>query len=166
MEFQGVMPAITTPFDPYLGIDHPFLARHLSWLAEHGCTGIVPLGSLGEGNTLELDEKIAIVESCQPPSRVVPEEVIVATGLIARRSTHWSEPDASRTFWIRLTETVGPSAAVASLDVRAKTEAVARASAARPPRTGRSTPRPRSCASWPPEPDHHHQGRNHHHARR
>ena len=64
MEFRGVMTAITTPFNDDLTVDHDFLARHASWLVEHGCTGIVPLGSLGEGNTLQFDEKLAIVETC------------------------------------------------------------------------------------------------------
>jgi 4-hydroxy-tetrahydrodipicolinate synthase len=64
MEFKGVMPAITTPFNDDLTVDHAFLARHVSWLADHGCTGIVPLGSLGEGNTLDFEEKLAIVRTC------------------------------------------------------------------------------------------------------
>ena len=64
MEFKGVMPAITTSFNDDLTIDHEFIARHVNWLVEHGCTGIVPLGSLGEGNTLSMDEKIDIVRTC------------------------------------------------------------------------------------------------------
>ena len=64
MDFKGVMPAITTPFNDDLTIDHDFIARHVSWLVDHGCTGIVPLGSLGEGNTLRMDEKIEIVRTC------------------------------------------------------------------------------------------------------
>ena len=64
MEFRGVMTAITTPFNDDLTVDHDFLAKHANWLVDHGCTGIVPLGSLGEGNTLQFDEKLAIVETC------------------------------------------------------------------------------------------------------
>jgi 4-hydroxy-tetrahydrodipicolinate synthase len=64
MDFKGVMPAITTPFKDDMSVDYPFVARHVSWLVDHGCTGIVPLGSLGEGNTLELEEKVAIVQAC------------------------------------------------------------------------------------------------------
>jgi 4-hydroxy-tetrahydrodipicolinate synthase len=64
MNWQGVIPAITTPFREDLRVDHDFLARHASWLASEGCTGIVALGSLGEGATLELDEKIAILKTC------------------------------------------------------------------------------------------------------
>lgn len=64
MEFKGVMPAITTPFNEDQSIDYEFVARHVSWLAEHGITGIVPLGSLGEGNTLTFDEKVEVVKTC------------------------------------------------------------------------------------------------------
>jgi 4-hydroxy-tetrahydrodipicolinate synthase len=64
MEFKGVMPAITTPFNDDLSVDHAFITRHVTWLVDHGCTGIVPLGSLGEGNTLEFEEKVEIVRTC------------------------------------------------------------------------------------------------------
>ena len=57
MNWSGVMPAITTCFDERLEIDHEFTARHVAWLVDSGCTGIVTNGSLGEGGTLSLDEK-------------------------------------------------------------------------------------------------------------
>jgi dihydrodipicolinate synthase/N-acetylneuraminate lyase len=63
MQWKGVMPAITSPFDAALNVDHGFLARHARWLQTNGCTGIVCLGSLGEAATLELPEKIAIVRT-------------------------------------------------------------------------------------------------------
>lgn len=59
--WRGVVPAITTPFAEDGTVDHGFLAHHACWLVDAGCTGIVPLGSLGEGATLAFDEKIAIV---------------------------------------------------------------------------------------------------------
>jgi dihydrodipicolinate synthase/N-acetylneuraminate lyase len=64
MNWQGVFPAITTPFDERLDVDHRFLARHAAWMVDAGCTGIVALGSLGEGATLHDDEKIAILKTC------------------------------------------------------------------------------------------------------
>ena len=60
MNWTGVMPAITTCFDENLQIDHAFTALHVSWLVDNGCTGIVTNGSLGEGGTLSIDEKIAL----------------------------------------------------------------------------------------------------------
>lgn len=63
INWQGVMPAITTPFDRNLEVDHAFLARHATWLIDHGCTGIVALGSLGEGATLSSEEKLQILDT-------------------------------------------------------------------------------------------------------
>ena len=51
MNWKGVIPAITTPFNADLRVDHGFLAEHARWLVDSGCTGHVPLGSLGEGAT-------------------------------------------------------------------------------------------------------------------
>ena len=63
-QWTGVFPAITTPFSRDMTVDHEFLARHASWLVDHGCTGIVALGSLGESATLEFEEKVEILETC------------------------------------------------------------------------------------------------------
>lgn len=64
IDWKGVMPAITTCFDENLEIDHDFTAKHVQWLVENGSTGIVCNGSLGEGATLSLDEKIALWKTC------------------------------------------------------------------------------------------------------
>ena len=64
MNWTGVLPAITTPFREDLSVDHDFLAKHARWMVDSGCTGIVPLGSLGEGATLEFDEKVAVLQTC------------------------------------------------------------------------------------------------------
>jgi 1-pyrroline-4-hydroxy-2-carboxylate deaminase len=63
-QWTGVFPAITTPFHQDLTIDHEFLARHVAWLVDCGCTGIVALGSLGESATLTSDEKVEILQTC------------------------------------------------------------------------------------------------------
>ncbi|MBO0910960.1 MAG: dihydrodipicolinate synthase family protein [Acidobacteria bacterium] len=64
MNWNGVMPAITTCFDSKLEVDHGFMERHCRWLLDNGCAGIVLLGSLGEGATLAFDEKVKIVRNC------------------------------------------------------------------------------------------------------
>lgn len=64
LHFEGVMPAITTPFNADLTIDHGAVAANVRWLVEAGCTGIVPCGSLGEGATLGFDEKVSLIETC------------------------------------------------------------------------------------------------------
>lgn len=64
MQWAGVMPAITTCFKEDLSVDHQFVARHASWLMDNGCTGIVALGSLGEGATLTFEEKKQVLATC------------------------------------------------------------------------------------------------------
>jgi 4-hydroxy-tetrahydrodipicolinate synthase len=61
--WQGVIPAITTPFTADGQVDHEFLASHARTLLDAGCTGIVPLGSLGEAATLGFEEKVAIMRT-------------------------------------------------------------------------------------------------------
>jgi dihydrodipicolinate synthase/N-acetylneuraminate lyase len=64
MQWKGVMPAITTCFNSHSDVDFSFLADHCRWLVENGCTGVVALGSLGEGATLYFEEKQTILETC------------------------------------------------------------------------------------------------------
>jgi 1-pyrroline-4-hydroxy-2-carboxylate deaminase len=64
MNWNGVMPAVTTCFDTKDTVDHRFMAGHCRWLLKNGCTGIVALGSLGEGGTLSFDEKVAVLGNC------------------------------------------------------------------------------------------------------
>jgi 4-hydroxy-tetrahydrodipicolinate synthase len=64
MTWKGVVPAITTPFDADLRVDHTFLAEHARWLVNNGCAGLVALGSLGEGATLDGREKRQILQTC------------------------------------------------------------------------------------------------------
>lgn len=64
MKWRGVIPAITTCFKSGGEVDHGFMANHCQWLVENGCTGVVALGSLGEGGTLSFDEKLAILKNC------------------------------------------------------------------------------------------------------
>jgi 4-hydroxy-tetrahydrodipicolinate synthase len=62
--WHGLYPAITTPFRADGSVDRAFLANHARLLVENGASGVVALGSLGEGATLAYDEKIAVLEAC------------------------------------------------------------------------------------------------------
>jgi len=64
MNWRGVLPAITTPFNEDLTIDHAFLAEHCKWLVGNGCKGVVALGSLGEGATMSFEEKKQVLTTC------------------------------------------------------------------------------------------------------
>jgi 4-hydroxy-tetrahydrodipicolinate synthase len=63
MNWNGVMPAITTAFHPDFSVDYKTVARHAQWLIENGCTGIICLGSLGEAATLTFEEKVQILKT-------------------------------------------------------------------------------------------------------
>ena len=63
-DWRGVFAAITTPLRADYAVDHDALARHVSWLVESGCRGIVPNGSLGESAPLAFSEKVEILRTC------------------------------------------------------------------------------------------------------
>src|SRR5580698_10731204 len=75
MNWSGVLPAMTTPFNVDMKVDHTFLAQHAAWQLGNGCSGLVMLGSLGEGATLEHDEKLAILKTAV---RVAGKKPVVA----------------------------------------------------------------------------------------
>jgi dihydrodipicolinate synthase/N-acetylneuraminate lyase len=63
-DLSGVHVALTTPFDPASGrVDLDGLEAHASWLIDHGIAGLVPNGSLGEYESLDRDERRAVVET-------------------------------------------------------------------------------------------------------
>jgi dihydrodipicolinate synthase/N-acetylneuraminate lyase len=64
VNWNGVIPAITTCFNNDLSIDHDFMVEHCRWLLDNGCNGFVALGSLGEGATLSFDEKRDVLRTC------------------------------------------------------------------------------------------------------
>src|SRR5208337_5141663 len=64
MNWKGVIPAITTSLAEDLRVDHNSVTQHCRWLLDNGCSGIVALGSLGEGATLSFDEKVEILRTC------------------------------------------------------------------------------------------------------
>ena len=88
MEWKGVIPAITTQFKEDLSVDHEAIAKHVVWLVDNGCTGILPLGSLGEGATLRFDEKVAIMETCV---KAVASRVPVVAGISALSTSEAAE---------------------------------------------------------------------------
>jgi dihydrodipicolinate synthase/N-acetylneuraminate lyase len=88
MIWSGVMPAMTTPFDNNLAVDHPFLARHAAWLLGNGCTGLVMLGSLGEGATLETSEKIDILKTAVRVSAGKTPVVAAISSLSTTNAVH------------------------------------------------------------------------------
>jgi len=78
IEWQGVFPAITTPFNEDLSVDHSFLAEHCKWLVNSGCKGLVAAGSLGEGATLSRVERDRVLETCL---KAVGDRAYVVAGI-------------------------------------------------------------------------------------
>jgi 4-hydroxy-tetrahydrodipicolinate synthase len=80
VHWQGVIPALTTPLDASDRVDVGFLDGHARWVVEHGCTGLVPIGSLGESATLSGAEKRRVLEVCVA---AVGNRVPVISGIAA-----------------------------------------------------------------------------------
>lgn len=80
VNWGGVIPAVTTPFNADLSLDESLLAAHSSWLVAEGSVGLVPIGSLGESATLEPAEKRRVIETC---IRAVGDRVPVIPGIAA-----------------------------------------------------------------------------------
>jgi dihydrodipicolinate synthase/N-acetylneuraminate lyase len=78
MKWNGVIPAITTPFKSDYSVDHTTAARHARWLIKSGCSGIVALGSLGESATLRFDEKVEVLRTLV---KAVGNDVPVVAGI-------------------------------------------------------------------------------------
>lgn len=80
--FQGVWPAMLTPLDESLNIDHAKLATHASSLIRAGCGGVTIFGTTGEGPSFSLRERKEAVE--QLIARGVPaERIMVSTSCAA-----------------------------------------------------------------------------------
>jgi 1-pyrroline-4-hydroxy-2-carboxylate deaminase len=92
--WHGVLVATALPYDERLGVDLERFAEHVAWLAENGCHGVVPNGSLGEYQVLTDDERAAVartaVEAAPDGFHVVPG--VAAYG--AREARAWAEQAA------------------------------------------------------------------------
>jgi 4-hydroxy-tetrahydrodipicolinate synthase len=68
MHFEGIIPAVTTPFDASGAVDPAALRSNVSELLDAGMTGIVATGTMGEAGSLTREERAVVV-------RAVAEEV-------------------------------------------------------------------------------------------
>src|SRR5436189_3428390 len=60
--WQGVFPAVTTQLKKDQSIDLDATARHLEALIGSGVSGLIMLGSLGENQALDPEEKRRVIE--------------------------------------------------------------------------------------------------------
>lgn len=61
--WRGVFPAVTTQMHRDGSLDHEGTARHLEVLLDSGVAGLVMIGSLGENQSLDREEKVEVVEA-------------------------------------------------------------------------------------------------------
>ncbi len=60
---EGIFAATVTPFgEDGLTIKEEWIPKHLAYLQSHGCDGVVPMGSNGEGPSLNVAERQALLE--------------------------------------------------------------------------------------------------------
>jgi 4-hydroxy-tetrahydrodipicolinate synthase len=62
MYFEGVLPALLTPFDESGAVDSAALARNAEWLLDNGATGLVGTGTMGETQSLSQAERRQVIE--------------------------------------------------------------------------------------------------------
>jgi 4-hydroxy-tetrahydrodipicolinate synthase len=61
MIFEGVIPAVVTPFDSDGRLAGEHLTEHVGWLAGAGITGVVGTGTMGEAASLSRDERREVI---------------------------------------------------------------------------------------------------------
>jgi len=77
---EGVIVALITPVDQEGKVDHGALRQLVERLASRGVTGISPLGSTGEGFSLGLEQRLAVVDTV---AGAVPAGMPVLPGVFA-----------------------------------------------------------------------------------
>ncbi|MDQ1540766.1 MAG: 1-pyrroline-4-hydroxy-2-carboxylate deaminase [Actinomycetota bacterium] len=88
--WHGVLVATALPFTEALDVDLDRYAAHVAWLAENGCDGVTPNGSLGEYQTLTPAERTAVVRTAV---EAAPAGFTVMPGIAAygsRESAQWA----------------------------------------------------------------------------
>lgn len=75
----GLWAAMATPIDADGKVDHAALVKHGQFLTAHGCDGLVPFGTTGEGTSFSAREKLAAVEALLN-SGVPAQSIALGTG--------------------------------------------------------------------------------------
>jgi 1-pyrroline-4-hydroxy-2-carboxylate deaminase len=88
--WHGLVVASALPFNADLSVDYGAFADHVRWLAENGCDGVAPNGSLGEYQCLTPTERARVVEvavEAAPPGF----SVVAGTGAYgSREAADWA----------------------------------------------------------------------------
>lgn len=91
--YGGVNAAVLTPMQADLSVDLDRMAAHCRWLLANGCDGLAVLGTTGEGNSLGIAERLALLEGLAgrgvPPALMLPgtgTTALTDTVLLTRRA--------------------------------------------------------------------------------
>ena len=82
----GIWPALLTPLDAALNIDHATFAAHARALIAAGCGGVTPFGTTGEGPSFGLDERRAAIDALVEGG-VPGRQILVSTSCAALPET-------------------------------------------------------------------------------
>lgn len=83
---SGVWAASITPLDQESQIDHGIFYRHIKWLLENGCHGVVVFGTTGEAASFSIQErKEALTRLVE--AGIASEKLLVGTGCCALADT-------------------------------------------------------------------------------
>lgn len=90
---SGVLVANVTPFRDDLSVDPAAYLDHVAWLADAGIDGLVPFGTNGEGPSLDVREKVAILRQLldRKGGRNLTVLPTVAEGNLPATLTHLAE---------------------------------------------------------------------------
>jgi 4-hydroxy-tetrahydrodipicolinate synthase len=92
--WHGVLVASALQFKDDLSVDYDAFAEHVKFLADNGCDGIAPNGSLGEYQTLTAEERARVITTAV---EAAPEGFTVMAGVGAYgalESQRWAEQAA------------------------------------------------------------------------
>jgi dihydrodipicolinate synthase/N-acetylneuraminate lyase len=92
--WRGVLVATALPYTDDLTVDLDRYADHVTWLADNGCVGVVPNGSLGEYQVLTADERAAVLRTAVAAA---PAGFAVVPGVSAygaREAVYWTDQAA------------------------------------------------------------------------
>lgn len=92
--WHGVIVASALQFNDDLSVDYDAFAEHVKFLADNGCSGIAPNGSLGEYQNLTEEERGRVIQTAVDAA---PEGFSVMAGVSAygaMEAAHWAEQAA------------------------------------------------------------------------
>jgi dihydrodipicolinate synthase/N-acetylneuraminate lyase len=96
MAFEGIIPAVTTPFDAADRVDVPALKENLEKLLEAGVHGFVATGTMGEAGSLSTAERALVVRSVvEAAAGRVPVIAGVSSGSAAQSLAYAADAKAA-----------------------------------------------------------------------